>query len=272
MLLEEIQLQPLQKIELLDPWPGNVPGTASTSLLAGAMILRFDHTTLVCTSPLRFMRCQSGTTIATPDGNGMASLGYRITLATPEDCSQWHPTGLCKEVIKPAQWLAGANQDCSVANLLLHATWDQQRAGPWSLKMRFVGGSHCLMWRPELDGCIELAPERQQHTIDRIVVISPNDAFGWLHPAYAAPIVLGESYCRSAQVCDWPWPLRRALQSHRKPESYYRQTMREALMARFRQTPRLRQRLLALRYPVQVKDVPDDLIEEIAQALRREID
>jgi hypothetical protein len=48
--------------------------------------------------------------------------------------------------------------------------------------------------------------------------------------------------------------------------------MGAALMARFRQTPLLRQRLLALRYPVQVKGVPDGLIEEIAQALRRETD
>ena len=272
MLLEDIQLQPLQKIELLDPWPRNVSGTASSSLLAGAMILHFDHTALVCTSPLRFMRCQSGTTIAKPDGIGMASLGYRITLTKSDECSQWHPTGLCKEVIKPVQWLAGTVRDRPAVHVLLHAAWDQQREGAWALKLRFVGGSYCLTWRPKLDGCIELAPEGQQYTIDQIVVTSPNEAFGWLHPAFAAPIVLSESSCRSAQVCDWPWPLRRALQSHREPESYYRQTMGAALMARFRQTLLLRQRLLALRYPVQVKGVPDGLIEEIAQALRRETD
>jgi hypothetical protein len=202
----------------------------------------------------------------------MASLGYRITLTKPEDCSQWHSTGLCKEVIRPAQWLAGTDQNSSAMHLLLHAAWDQQHEGAWALKLRFVGGSYCLTWRPELDGCIELAPEGQQYAIGQIVVTSPNEAFGWLHPAFAAPIVLSESSCRSAQVCDWPWPLRRALQSHREPESYYRQTMGAALMARFRQTPLLRQRLLALRYPVQVKGVPDGLIEEIAQALRRETD
>jgi hypothetical protein len=50
---------------------------------------------------------------------------------------------------------------------------------------------------------------------------------------------------------------------------FYRQTMHRALMARFRQSPRLQQRLLALRYPVQVKDVPHGLIEEIAQAFQR---
>ena len=121
MLLEDIQLQPLQKIELLDPWPCKVSGTASRSLLAGAMILHFDHTALACTSPLRFMRCQSGTTIAKPDGIGMASLGYRITLTKSDECSQWHPTGLCKEVIRPVQWLAGTVQDRSAVDVLLHA-------------------------------------------------------------------------------------------------------------------------------------------------------
>lgn len=272
MLLEDIQLQSLQKMELLDPWPRKVSGTAKTSLLAGALILHFDHAALVCTSPLRFMRCQSGTTIATPDGIGMTSLGYRITLTKPEDCSQWHPAGFCKEVIRPAQWLAGTDQERSTLHVLLHAAWDQQCEGAWALKLRFFGRSYYLTWRPELDGCIELTPEGQQYTIDRIVVTSPNEAFGWLHPAFAVPIVLGESSCRSAQVCDWPWPLRRALQSHREPESYYRQTMGAALMARFRQTLLLRQRLLALRYPVQVRGVPDGLIEEIAQALRRETD
>ena len=199
MLLEDIQLQPLQKIELLDPWPRNVSGTASRSLLAGAMILHFDHTALVCTSPLRFMRCQSGTTIAKPDGIGMASLGYRITLTKSDECSQWHPTGLCKEVIKPVQWLAGTVRDRPAVHVLLHAAWDEQHKGAWALKLRFVGGSYCLTWRPDLDGCIEFAPAGQQHTIDSIAVTSPTDAFGWLHPAYQHPFALDESCWRSAK-------------------------------------------------------------------------
>jgi hypothetical protein len=270
MLLEDIQLQPLQKIELLDPWPRNVSGTASRSLLAGAMILHFDHTALVCTSPLRFMRCQSGTTIAKPDGIGMASLGYRITHTKPEECPQWHPTGLCKQVIRPEQWLAGTAEDRSAVHVLLHAAWDQQREGAWALKLRFVGGSYCLTWRPYLDGSIEFAPAGQQHTIDSIAVNSPADAFGWLHPAYHQPLVLDERCWHSAKVSDWPWPLRKALQSHQTPEVFYRDTLRRALTARFRQAPLLRQRLLALRLPTQVKDVPDGLIEEIAEALRLE--
>jgi hypothetical protein len=177
---------------------------------------------------------------------------------------------LCKEVIRPSQWLAGSVQDRSAAHVLLHAAWDQQREGAWALKLRFVGGSYCLTWRPDLDGCIEFAPAGQQHTIDSITVSSPTEAFGWLHPAYQHPFALDESCWRSAKISDWPWPLRKALQSHQTPGVFYRDTMRRALTARFRPTPLLRQRLLALRFPTQVKDVPDGLIEEIAEALRLE--
>jgi len=124
--------------------------------------------------------------------------------------------------------------------------------------------------RPDLDGCIELAPAGQQHTIDSIAVTSPADAFGWLHPAYQHPFVLDESCWHSAKISDWPWPLRKALQSHHEPERFYRETLSRALGARFRQTPSLRQRLLALRYPVQINDVPDGLIQEVAVALRND--
>ena len=55
MLFEQLLFQPLQKIELIDPWPGSIPGVAGASLLAGAMILHFDQTAVVCTSPLRYM-------------------------------------------------------------------------------------------------------------------------------------------------------------------------------------------------------------------------
>ena len=138
--------------------------------------------------------------------------------------------------------------------------------------MRFLSGSYILAWRPDLDGCIEFAPLGHRHAIARIAVNSPAEAFGWLHPAYQHPFVLDENCWRSAHSSDWPWPLRKALQSHHQPGRFYRDTMRRALTARFQQTPLLRQRLLALRYPVQVKDVPDGLIEEIAQAVQRETD
>ena len=141
-------------------------------------------------------------------------------------------------------------------------------SGPWQLEFRFcTGRSFRLQYRTDLDASLQFAPVGCQHVIDHIVVSSPDAPFGWLHPAYPHQFVLGDSCWRSAQVSDWPWPLRKALQSHKTPEAFYRQTLRRALMARFQQRPMLQQRLLALRYPVQVKDVPEGLIEEITQAL-----
>jgi hypothetical protein len=271
MLFEQLLFQPLQKIELIDPWPGSIPGVAGASLLAGAMILHFDQTAVVCTSPLRYMRNQSGTTVAIPGTDSIVSLGYRLTLTPRDDADLMFPSCLHRRVIAPKKWMVSADPNAApVAHVLLLAEVEQQSQAAWSLRMQFLGGSHCLSWRPDLDGCIEFAPAGHQHTIDRIVVTSQDGAFGWLHPAYPHPFVLDESCWRSAQVSDWPWPLRKALQSYQATADFYHETLRRALTARFQQAPRLRQRFLALRYPVQVRDVPDGLIEEIAQALRRE--
>lgn len=271
MLFEQLLIQPLQKIELIDPWPGDSPSVAGDSLLAGVVILHFDQTAVVCTSPLRYMRNQSGTTVAVHGRNDMVSLGYRLTLTPRDDADLMFPLCLRRRVLAPKEWMMSTDPVIvPAAQVLLLVEVEQQSHATWSLRMQFIGGSHYLSWRPDLDGCIEFAPAGQQHTIDSIAVNSPTDAFGWLHPTYLHPFVLDESCCRSAQVSDWPWPLRKVLQSHQTPEAFYRDTMRRALTARFRQAPLLCQRLLALRYPVQVKDVPGGLIEEIAQALRHD--
>ena len=271
MLFEQLLLQQLRKIELIDAWPGDIPGVAGASLLAGAMILWFDQTAVVCTSPLRHMRSQSGTTVAVPGTDDMVSLGYRLTLTAPDDADLMFPSYLHRRVIAPEECMAPTDPIAApVAHVLLLVEVEQQSQAAWSLRMQFPGGSHCLSWRPDLDGCIEFAPTGHQHTIDRIVVTSQDGAFGWLHPAYPHSFVLDESCWRSAQMNDWPWPLRRVQQSHQRPVAFYRDTMRRALMARFRQAPLLRQRLLALRYPVQIKGVPDGLIQEIAADFRND--
>ena len=157
----------------------------------------------------------------------------------------------------------------AAAPVLLLAAMEQQSQATWSVKMRFLDGSYTLAWRADLDGCIEFAPLGHRHTIDRIVVSSPDAPFGWLHPAYPHQFVLGDSCWRSAQVSDWPWSLRKALQSHHEPEKFYRETLSVALAARFRQWPLLRQRLLALSYPLQVSDVPRGLYAALAQNLHQ---
>ena len=271
MFFEQLLLQPLRMIELLDPWSHDITGAAGSSLLAGAIVLRFDQTAVVCTSPLRYMQSQSGTFIAVPGVDCMASLGCRLTLTTQEDADLMSPSALSRKVIAPKSWMPSTDPITgATAPVLLLAAMEQQPQAIWSVKMRFLGGSYILAWRSDLDGCIEFAPLGHTHTIDRIAVHSPADAFGWLHPAYQHPFILDENCWRSAQVSDWPWPVRKALQSHHEPGKFYRDKLREALTARFRQAPKLRQRLLALRYPVQINDVPDGLIQEVAASLRKD--
>ena len=56
MVLEQLLLQPLRRIELIQPWraAGNRPGVVGDSVLAGAMALHFETSALVFRSPLRF--------------------------------------------------------------------------------------------------------------------------------------------------------------------------------------------------------------------------
>ena len=270
MFFEQLLLQPLRKIELIDPWPGDIPGVAGASLLAGAIVLHFDQTAVVCTSPLRYMRSQAGTTISVSGTDGLVSLGYRLTLTPRDDTDLMFPSGLYRRVIAPKEWMMSADSITgAAAPVLLLAAMEQQSQATWSVKMRFLDGSYTLAWRADLDGCIEFAPLGHRHAIDHIAVSSPAEAFGWLHPAYPQPFVLDESRWRSAQVSDWPWPFRKALQSHQTPETFYCETMRRALTARFRQWPLLRQRLLALSYPLQVSDVPRGLYAALAQNLHQ---
>lgn len=138
----------------------------------------------------------------------------------------------------------------------------------WGIELRFAKNQRFrLSYRPELDGSIELDEPDHHFNIDRIVIDGPEQDFGWLHPT-RLDFILDDQHWRSANVADWPFPLRKMLQSCTEPEVFYRQTMRRALLAHYRQNPFALQRLLALRYPVRCKDLPDGLIEEVAVELR----
>lgn len=261
MLFEELVRQTLRRIDLIEPWP--MPDHSSSkvgrSLLAGGMVLHFDSLALVCTSPLRYRRGQNGARI------GDVDLGYRLTLVAREDADLCFPPCVARTTIAPADWFAGLG---SVQPLLLLVILEEC-AGAWVLTWRFVNDALLqLGYRPDLDGCIELAPVGHRFTLGRIAVKSPADAFGWLHPASAYSFVL-DGYCwRSAHPRDWPWPLRKALQS--QPAGVrYREVMRRALLARFQQHDNLRRRLRMLCYAVNVADVPAGLIEELAWQLRQ---
>ncbi len=266
--------QRLLRVEVFEPWrefssQRHAPKRAS--LLCGALVMAFENAALICTSPLRYFHNQQGTQYGLSSGASV-SLGYRITTCDCEDVKTVLPItfGLPPGAEYRHSWM---QLPLSAIGMVLVETAivgvglaDDEPA--WGIELRFANGlCYWLSYRPELDGSIELEVPGQHFDIDQIIVNWPEQNFGWLHPASSYPFVLDESCWRSAQVCDWPWPLRKALQSHHAPDAFYRDTMRRALTARFQQTPLLRQRLLALRYPTLVKDVPDGLLEKIVTTL-----
>lgn len=269
--------QRLLRVEVFEPWRESGSqrhAPKGASLLCGALVMVFENAALICTSPLRYFHNQHGTQYGLPSGESV-SLGYRVTICDSEDVKTVLPIafGLPPSAEYRHTWMhtpmPAVGMVLTETSIVEVSRTDGEPI--WGVELRFASGlRHWLSYRPELDGSIELDVSGQHVNIDQIIVDWPEHDFGWLHPAAPLNFILDEQLWRSAKVADWPWPLRRVLQSHQTPEALYRDTMRRALTARFKQTPLLRQRLLALRYPVQVKDVPDGLIEEIALECLRE--
>jgi hypothetical protein len=270
MQLETLIGSPLTGIEACEPWAKALTTQPAVRQdLAGVFVLTFGSgqtaTSLLCTSPLRHLHCPKGTVFGLASGDAV-SLGYRLTLCYATDAS------VLRIAATPIQWspwtrLAHSATAQTLTRIDVTAEQWAADAPSWGIDLTFASGQRLrLSYRADLDGCIELATPGHHFQIDRIMVDGPEQNFGWLHPAAPLDFILDDQVWRSAKVADWPHALRKALQSHQSQEAFYRQTMRRALMARFRQQPLHLQRLLALRYPVQVKDVPDGLIEEIAHA------
>ena len=260
----DLLFRELRKVELVDPWrvAGHPAGLTRSSLLAGAMALHLGDLALICSSPLRYARRESGTAIAAWSGNGLLSLGYRVSVVPTEDTDMVLPTGTCGLTVSAKDLrLRGLLGPEPPLMLLQRLTEDE---GVGTIQLRVAGADWFqLSYRHELDGAIELSPIGHLHRIETITVNSPADEFGWLHPASAHPFVLDGQYWRTARPQDWPWPLAREWRSQ-PASNEYRQVMKAALMARFSQHDRLRRRLKAMQCTVAVAGVPEGLIEEVA--------
>ena len=266
--------QRLLRVEVLEPWRESGSQRHTPPSLSGALVMVFESAALICTSPLRYLHNQQGTQYGLLSGASV-SLGYRVTTCDREDVKSLLPItfGLPPGAEYTHTWM---NSPLPAIGIVLTETaiveverTDGEPA--WGIELRFPSGlRYWLSYRPELDGSIELDVPGQHFNIDQIIVDGAAQNFGWLHPSAPLDFILNDQVWRSAKVAHWPLTLRKALQSHQTPEAFYRDTMRRALLARFRQTPLHLQRLLALRYPVQVKDVPDGLIQEVATALRKD--
>ena len=145
----------------------------------------------------------------------------------------------------------------------------QSSLTPWNIELLFGEEVHpcSVVYRSDLDGLIE-AGSGERFELQQIEVSSPKQAFGWLHPAAPLEFILGEQMWRSAQMPDWPFAVRKQLQTSTQPDAFYRDTLSRALVTRFQQHPRYRQRLQALQYPVTVKGMPDGLLDELRQVFQ----
>lgn len=267
MVLEQLLLQPLRRIELIQPWraAGNRPGVVGDSVLAGAMALHFETSALVFRSPLRFSACQTGTVIGFRSDGAAQTLGYRFDVVPSEDVGGLF--GACEPRLSltPDQW-PGLCHVGKAQSVFLLADLGQH-GGANCLRLRLLDRGWCsVMYRRDLDGAIELSPQDERAEVPSISVCSPDDEFGWLHPASAHPFVLGGQYWRTAHPRDWPWPLVKVAQSQPASDGY-RAVMRRALLARFTQHERLRRRLQSMRQPTTVNGVPEGLIQEIQDEL-----
>jgi len=263
----ELLFRDLRKIELVDPWrvAGHTVGIAGSSLLAGAMALHFGDLAVICSSPLRYAHTERGSAIAAWSSTGMLSLGYRVSVVPTEDAGLVLPTGSCGLTVSAKDLSSRGLLGPEPPFMLLQRLTEDGGVG--TIQLRIAGADWLqLIYRRDLDGAIELSPLGHLHGIETIVVNSPADEFGWLHPASAHPFVLDGRYWRTAHPCDWPWPLAREWRSQPTSDGY-RQVMLEALLARFRHHDNLRRRLLALRGMVVVADVPYGLLEVVAKLL-----
>ena len=267
----DLLFRELRKIELVDPWrvAGHPAGLTRSSLLAGAMALHLGDLALICSSPLRYARRESGTAIAAWSGNGLLSLGYRVSVVPTEDTDMVLPTGTCGLTVSAKDLRLRGLLGPEPPLMLLQRLAEDESVG--TIQLRIAGADWFqLLYRRDLDGAIEFSPVGDLHRIEMTAVNNPADEFGWLHPASAHPFVLDGRYWRTARPQDWPWPLAREWRSQPASEGY-RQIMRRALLARFRQHPCLMRRLLALQCAVSVAGVPAGLIEEVAHLLRQEL-
>lgn len=263
MLLEQLLIQPIRRIDLIQPWraAGKNVGMVADSLLAGAMAIHFEHSALVFRSPLRFARCQTGTVIEVRSSGAPLTLGYRFDVVPSEDVDGLFAACEPRLSLTPDQW-SGLSRFGKAESVFLLA--DLSCLGSdYVLRLRLLDRGWCsVSYRPDLDGAIELSPENERVEVPRVVVSSPADEFGWLHPASAYPFVLDGQYWRTAHPRDWPWPLARAWRSQ-PTSSGYRRIMKAALRARLDQHHLLRTRLLALRIEVFVQSIPSGVIDEI---------
>ncbi len=264
MIFPELAGQKLCQLWAFDQ--DNFPCSTSNSLLAGALAWEFEDAVLIFSSPLRRLHCTQGSVIGNEAGS-LCDMGFRVTLLSHESADTWLARFAGRTTVDAPHWRRLIGQRLCGVGLMSDSV--QSIRQTWSLKLVFCHELHprCVTYRQDLDGLIEACDSGEHFELQQIEVSNPQQLFGWLHPAAPLEFILGEQMWRSAQMSDWPWPVRKQLQVSERPQEFYRDTFCKALMARFQQHPLYRQRLQALQYPVKVKDVPQDIYPQVRHEL-----
>lgn len=238
----------------------NFPSSTNNSLLAGVQAWEFDDAVLVFSSPLRHLHSAQGSVFGSESG-GLCDVGFRVTLLDSESTDAWLSCFVGRTTVDAPHWRRLIGQRLNDIRVVPNNANHHQR---WRMELAFSeeAQSCSVTYRTDLDGLIEASWE-SRFELHQIEVSSPKQAFGWLHPAAPLEFILGEQMWRSAQMSDWPFAIRKQLQTSAQPDAFYRDTLSRALVARFQQHPRYRQRLQALQYPVTVKGIPDGLLDEL---------
>ena len=241
------------------------PDHTGQTLLAGAQAWEFEDAVLVFSSPVRHLHSTQGSIIG-DDAGSLCDVGFRATLLALESADAWLSRFTGGSTVDASHWRRLIGQRLNAVNLAPNSAGHRQR---WRMELVFSEEAQpcSVVYRPDLDGLIETS-WGSRFELQRIEVSSPKQAFGWLHPAAPLAFILGEQMWRSAQTSDWPFSVRKQLQTSEQPDAFYRDTLSRALVARFQQHPRYRQRLQALQYPLTVKGIPDGLLDELRRVFQ----
>ncbi len=241
------------------------PHHSGQTLLAGALAWVFEDAVLVFSSPSRHLHCSQGSVIGNDAGH-LCDAGFRVTLLALDCADTWLSRFADCNSVNAPQWRKRIGQRMSAVHLVPSQPGRRQQ---WHMELVFNEEVlPCrVVYRPDLDGLIE-AGDGERFELQQIEVSSPKQAFGWLHPAAPLEFILDEQLWRSAQLADWPFAVRKQLQTRAQPDAFYRDTLIQALTARFRQWPVFRKRLLAVEIPVHVTGVPAVVYEQVRGQLR----
>lgn len=221
---------------------------------------------LVLSSPLRHLHCTQGSAIGNESGN-LCDMGFRLTMLSLEDADAWFARFVGRTTVDDPHWQRLIGQRLCGVGLMSCSV--QSIRQTWSLKLVFCHELYprCMTYRQDLDGLIE-AGWGGRFELQQIEVFDPNQAFGWLHPAAPLEFILDEQLWRSAQLSDWPFAVRKQLQTRAQSDAFYCDTLIQALTARFRQWPVFRKRLLAVELPMHVKGVPAGVYDQVRKRIR----